>query len=116
MAGMLSLLGAGSGASSGGLTPDQVSGLRLWLKSDTQTYQDSGFSTPATADGDPVGGWKDQSGGARDVTQATSASRGTLKLSQVNGKPVVRFDGTDDFLEGVAISNLIAAAAFTLFV
>lgn len=44
--------------------------------------------------------WYDQSGGARDVPQATAASQPFLTRNIVNGQPVVRFDGTNDFLRG----------------
>lgn len=78
--------------------PRQVAGLQLWLKADGQLWQDSALTTRATADGDPVGGWGDASGNGRHVTQATSTKRPTLKLAVLSGKPVVRFDGVDDFL------------------
>ncbi len=70
----------------------------LWLKADAGLYQTAGGSA-ATADGDPVGQWQDQSGNARHLAQATASQRGTLKLAIQNGKPVVRFDGADDFLQ-----------------
>jgi hypothetical protein len=44
--------------------------------------------------------WYDQSGGARDVPQATAASQPFLTLNIVNSQPVLRFDGTNDFLRG----------------
>jgi hypothetical protein len=54
--------------------------------------------TPAAADADPVGVWQDQSGNGRNVTQATAGFRPLLKLAVQNGRSVVRFDGTNDFL------------------
>lgn len=95
-------LDAGQGA--GGFSPASLPGLLLWLKSTTGLYQDSGLTTPATADGDPVGGWKDLSGLAHHLLQSVSADRPTLKLAIQNGRPVVRFDGVADLL----------TAAFTL--
>jgi hypothetical protein len=44
--------------------------------------------------------WYDQSGGARDVPQATAAAQPFLTTNIVNGQPVARFDGTNDFLRG----------------
>lgn len=44
--------------------------------------------------------WFDQSGGARDVPQTTAAAQPLLTLNIVNGQPVARFDGTNDFLTG----------------
>lgn len=49
-------------------------------------------------DADPVTTWPDLSGNARDFTQATAAKKPTLQVSEINNKPVVRFDGTDDLL------------------
>jgi hypothetical protein len=36
--------------------------------------------------------------GTNDATQATSGNRPLFKTNIINGNPVVRFDGTDDFL------------------
>src|SRR5262249_3142078 len=63
------------GAAASIFDPLTLTNLSLWLKGDAGTYQDSGFVTPATADGDPVGGWQDQSGNVRHFAQATAANR-----------------------------------------
>lgn len=78
--------------------PTDIAGLALWLKADAGTFQSSGGSA-ATSDADPVGEWQDQSGNARHLTQATGSVKPTLRLAVQNGLPVIRFDGTDDFLE-----------------
>jgi len=44
--------------------------------------------------------WYDQSGSVNDVSQATAAVQPYLTLNIVNGQPVARFDGTNDFLTG----------------
>jgi|GEM_PF-5428774 len=60
-------------------------------------YQDTACTIPAATDGDPVGGWRDElSGSALIAVQSVSTKRPILKI--VSGKPVVRFDGIDDFL------------------
>lgn len=84
--------------------PPDIAGLQLWLKADAGLYQDSSFTIPADADGDVVGGWKDQSGEGNDVIQATTANKPMLKLSILNGQPVIRFDGTDDWLRVSSVS------------
>lgn len=90
----------------------------LWLdSSDPSTlYQDSALTTLAVADADPVGGWKDKSGNGRNVTQATGAARPTLRLAVQNGRPVLRFDGTDDTLlfSGGALDLARNVAEFTI--
>lgn len=77
----------------------------LWLVADRGLFQDSGYTTPAAADGDPLGGWQDQSGNGRHATQATAAKRPVLKLAIQNGRPVVRFDSSDDTL---GLGNVLA--------
>lgn len=37
-------------------SPLSIPGLKLWLKADGTLWQDSARTTPAIADGDPVGG------------------------------------------------------------
>ncbi len=71
-----------------------------WWAADAGTFQTQGGSA-ATADTDPVGEWQDQSGNARHLLQATAGSRPILKLSQINGKPCLRFDGSNDFVKAL---------------
>jgi hypothetical protein len=44
--------------------------------------------------------WYDQSDSANHVPQATAAAQPYLTTGIVNGQPVARLDGTDDFLRG----------------
>ena len=48
-------------------------------------------------DGTGVQTWTDLAG-SNDATQATSTNRPTFKTNILNGNPIVRFDGTDDFV------------------
>lgn len=80
-----------SATTSAAIAPPAMTNLWSWVKAGSGVFQDSGLSTPATADGNPVGGWVDQTGNSRNWLQSTSASRPTLKLSIINGQPVVRF-------------------------
>jgi hypothetical protein len=71
--------------------PSDIDGLVMWLKADAIT---------GLVNNDPVTTWEDQSAsGANDVTQATAGFKPVYKTNIINGKPVVRFDGTDDFLQ-----------------
>jgi hypothetical protein len=65
-----------------------TNGLALWLRSD------AGVVTSGSA----VTQWSDQTTNNRHATQATASSRPTLVNGVINGLPVVRFDGVDDFL------------------
>lgn len=73
----------------------------LWLKADVGTFQeltDNAAIIPASANGDPIGTWKDLSGTGKFIVAGTDAKRPTLISPGQNGLPVVRFDGTDDSL------------------
>lgn len=84
----------------------------LWLKADAGTFQDSGLTTPAAANNDPVGGWRSQVG-SLDWVQATAGARPLLKTAFLNGQSVVSFDGSDDVLK-IAAGTMTAAHVFVL--
>jgi hypothetical protein len=75
-------------------SPSSIAGLGLWVDASQIT---------GLADGDPVATWSDLSGNGRNFAQATSAQRPTYKVSILNGKPVVRFDGVDDRLDAAYV-------------
>jgi hypothetical protein len=92
----------------GGFSPTDVSGLQLWLKADAIT---------GLSDGDPVASWVDSSGNSRPAAQSTAGYRPLYKTSILNSNPVVRFDGSDDFLvtggESYAIQTVFAVFKYT---
>jgi PKD repeat protein len=71
-------------------SPSSIADLRLWLRADAGVVQSAGV----------VSQWNDQSGNGFNLTQATTTNRPTLVslIPTLNNKPVVRFDGTNDFL------------------
>lgn len=81
------LLLSGESWPQGGSVLPVTSGLKLHLKADAIT---------GVADGGAVATWPDSSGNAFDATEATNQP--TYKTGIVNGRPIVRFDGTDDRL------------------
>ncbi len=83
------LLGLGASGGGGPFSPSDLAGLKIWLKAD---------AIVGLSDGDPVTTWSDSSGNGYDATQSSSGLKPLYKTSVVNGKPVVRFDGADDFL------------------
>lgn len=89
-------------AGGGGFTPADIAGLALWL----DASQIVGLS-----DGDPVATWADESGNSNDATQGTSGRRPTYQTGEINGLPVVRFDGADDRL----VVSLANAQPYTVF-
>src|SRR6266404_4958086 len=63
--------------------PHHVPGLRLWLdSSDWLTlYQDTGMTTPITADGQPIGAVSDKSGSGNHALQAVAGKRPLAKVA-----------------------------------
>ncbi len=82
--------------------------LLVWLRADTTLYQViNAHTTPATADGNPIGTWADRSGNGRDCSPDVNGNRPTLKLGIYGSKQVVRFVSTAG--QGLAFG----AGAFT---
>lgn len=73
---------------SGGFSPP--SGNTLWL--DAANVDDP-------VDGQPVATWTDSSGSGNHATQADAGKKPTYKTGIVNGLPVVRFDGSADYVQ-----------------
>lgn len=75
----------GTSAAAAAFSPDDIDGLRVWLRGDDLTG----------ANADPVASWADQSGNAYDAAQATGTKQPTKRTSVLNGHTVCRFDGGD---------------------
>jgi len=58
-------------------------------------------------DGDPVASWEDRSGNGFNATRGIAAQQPSFTTAVLNGRPLIRFDGTDDAL------NLDTAIATT---
>lgn len=61
------------------------------------------------ADGDAVETWSGRPGSTATVAQSTAGSRPVFKVSILNGNPVVRLDGTDDFFNVSGVTALPTA-------
>jgi hypothetical protein len=83
-----------------------TSGLQLWLRAD------AGTSTGAN---NVVTGWADQSGQDNHAAQADEALAPTLVADALNGHPVLRFDGADDYLEVFDAESLSFTGDLTTF-
>jgi hypothetical protein len=80
--------------------PIPMTGLSLWLKATSGAYfQNSGLTTPATATGQPIGGWLDASGNGRHALQATAGRRPSYKKAALNGWDTIVFDGLATMLD-----------------
>jgi PKD repeat protein len=86
-------------------SPDDITGLALWLKSDTALSLVSGN----------VQQWADISGNNLYCTQSQANLRpGLASVSLINNKPSVVFDGTNDVLNGLLIPG-IDSSSLTVF-
>jgi hypothetical protein len=65
-------------------------GLQLWLDAGTGT---------STGTGDALVQWADQSGNANNAAQLIESMAPILVAGALNGLPVARFDGVDDFMD-----------------
>jgi hypothetical protein len=75
------------------IVPTDLSGLVLWLKADALGLSDN----------DPISTWADSSGNGNDAI-GVGGARPIFKTAILNGLPVVRFDGIDDFLKVTALA------------
>jgi len=89
-----------------GQTMTVTGGLQLWLKADV------GVSAGAVG---AVTAWADQSGKANNAAQASADQAPVLVADAGNGKPALRFDGVDDFLEVPDSDSLSITADITTF-
>jgi hypothetical protein len=98
-----------------GFDPKTIPNLVSWYDaSDTTTlFQNSNGTTAAAATDDPVGYWKDKFG-SNNIIQATANNRPVLKLTGLNGRRAVYFDGVNDVLRATP-SSTIGAASVSMF-
>ena len=100
----------------GGSQPNQIAGLAMWMRADSElVYTDAG-TTPAT-NGQAVQQWNCNVSGCA-WTQATALNKPTFITGAINSLPVLRFDGTNSFMDGDAISKTFTTgyAGLTFFV
>ena len=77
-------------------------------------WVDAADTTTVTIASNAVSEWKDKSGNNRHLTQTTAGSRPSYVSGEQNGLSVVRFDGTDDYLNGSGITNIGSFAIFAV--
>ena len=83
------------------LTPNQISGLKLWLKADSLV----------TTSGSNVSQWGDCSGHLHHCFQNNNTLRPEFLTNQLNHMPCVRFNGSNSYLSGDVINGLDTSSA-----
>lgn len=78
-----------------GFNPKSISGLEAWYAADVAS---------SITIGTGVQQWSDLSGKGRHLTQAVTNDQPLNTITTLNGKPVVTFDGTSDFMRTSAFS------------
>ena len=91
----------------GGWTPTQIS-TSLWL--------DASDASTIILNATTVSQWNDKSGNGRNVSQANSALQPLYTLGGLNGLNIADFDGADDVLNGLAVSNFVTNNSYSAFV
>ena len=77
-------------------SPTDIAGISLWLDAS---------QIVGLADSNSIQAWMDMSGQGNDVSQTTGADQPTYQTNELNGLPVVRFDGINDTLTRATIST-----------
>lgn len=86
--------------------PNEIPGLALWLKAD---------GIPGARHGEPIAFWPDSSGNGFDALQREAARMPLFHADSATGRSVVRFDGSNDCLRGVAPKGYTDCTLFLAF-
>lgn len=78
------------------IKPNQIADLTLWLRADSNVV----------LTGLDASQWNDCSNNNNSAFQSTAFSKPLLVENSLNEKPVLSFDGVNDYFDGTTISNL----------
>lgn len=79
-------------------------GPYLWFNETSPRFVERTAATTPSVDGGPIGTLRDISGSNRHFTAPTDAARPLHVAAALNGRAVIRFQGTDDVLQHTAAS------------
>lgn len=96
------------------ILPSDLTNGQLWLRADSGDLEDAHTGGSPVTDGGSVGLWPDGFSTGNNATQATSLKRPTWHRGVLNNRPIVRFDGTDDFLSTTLTALTSAATIFAV--
>ena len=95
--------------------PLSLTGAVLWLRADSPTAVLNATGQPASS-GEDIANWNDESGTSNHSQQGTMTRRPILQAGVLDGKPALRFDGIDDFLQIANITLIHGSPESTLFI
>jgi hypothetical protein len=84
-----------------------------YIPSSVYAYTDSTCTTPVSGNGDPIACLEDLTGNGNNATQTSGGLEPTYQSSVINSKPVVRFNGSTQYLEDAL--SYTARAVFIVF-
>jgi hypothetical protein len=95
--------------------PRSIVGIQLWLDAaDSATLFDATTGGSLVVANGGVARWEDKSGQSRHATQSTSGNRPLRKTGVQSSRDVLRFDGTNDFLQVADFLDLTAGQSMTI--
>ena len=74
--------------------------LTAWYQADSLSLND----------GDSIASWADSSGNGNDVAQSVAVRKPTFQTNELNSKPVIRYDNSNDLLSDGDIADLDVGA------
>ncbi len=98
-------------------SPLDINGLILWLRSNliTSLWQEDDGTVQVAENDDVVRRWDDQSGNDNNFNNTVSAALSPVYKTDIqNGLPVLRFDGSGDFLRQL-VSQFANPTNLTIF-
>ncbi len=93
-----------------------LSGSEPWTPAEltTAAWYDASDATTITTTGGAVSEWADKSGNNRHASQGTPANQPAYIAEGLNGRPVVQFDGSNDFFS--VDLNFLAGVSHSAFI
>ena len=82
----------------------------------TSLWLDASDASTIILNATTVSQWNDKSGNGRSVSQSNSSLQPLYTLNGLNGLNIADFDGADDVLNGLPLSNFVTNNSYSAFV
>lgn len=95
--------------------PSSIANLAAWYDaSEASSLFDATSGGSLVASNGAVARWEDRSGNGFHLGQATANNRPLRITGEINGRDVLRFDGTNDFIERATTSASMSGSLFSV--